>query len=342
MVTLNTRPVQKFSKILGLGTARPDVVVTNDDVCEWIDSSDEWIRTRTGISTRHRADAETSVMDLAVTAARDALQRSAVPPEEIDGVIVSTVSHPYATPSLAAKFAYEIGVSPAAAYDISAACAGYCYGVGQADALVRAGAARNVLVVGVEKLSDFIDNSERSISFLLGDGAGAVVVGPSEEAGIGPTVWGSDGSKWETISMTHSLLELRNRDWINDPVQEDEKVWPTLYQDGPTVFRWAAWEMAKVARQALDEAGVSPEDLSVFVPHQANMRIIDQLVKTLKLPDHVVVGRDIADAGNTSAASIPLAARRLLDEHPELSGRLALQIGFGAGLVYAAQVVVLP
>jgi 3-oxoacyl-[acyl-carrier-protein] synthase-3 len=342
VVTLNTSPVEHYSKILSFGAARPDVVVTNEDVCQWIDSSDEWIRTRTGISTRHRAGDDTSALDLAVGASREAIERAGIEAEEIDGVIVATVSHPYATPSMAAQLADAVGATPAPAYDISAACAGYCYGIAQADALVRSGAARNVLVVGVEKLSDFIDNSERSISFLLGDGAGAVVVGRSETPGIAPTVWGSDGSRWDTVGMTHSMLELRNRDWANEPVQEGEKLWPTLRQDGPTVFRWAGWQMAKVAQEAIDAAGLAAEDLGAFIPHQANMRIIDQLVKSLKLPESVVVGRDIAEAGNTSAASVPLAAHRLLEEHPELSGRPALQIGFGAGLVYAAQVVILP
>ncbi|MCT1367389.1 beta-ketoacyl-ACP synthase III [uncultured Kocuria sp.] len=342
MVTLKTTPVQKYTRILGVGEARPDVVVTNDDVCQWIDSSDEWIRTRTGISTRRRAGADTSVFDLALEAAQDAMSRAGVSGEQIDTVLVSTVSHPYATPSLATKLADAIGATPAPAYDISAACAGYCYGIAQADALVKAGTAGMVLVVGAEKLSDFIDNSERSISFLLGDGAGAAVVGPSDHPGISPTVWGSDGSKWETINMTHSMLEVRNRDWAHEPVTAEDKIWPTLYQDGPSVFRWAVWEMAKVAQEALESAGISSEDLGAFIPHQANMRIIDQMVKTLKIPEHVAVARDIAEMGNTSAASIPLATCRLLKEQPELSGKPALQIGFGAGLVFAAQVIILP
>ena len=207
----------------------------------------------------------------------------------------------------------------------------------------------------MEKLSDVIDNTERSISFLLGDGAGAVVIGPSDTPGIGPSVWGSDGSKWDAIRMTHPLTDIRaveqGRERAQSPdlldpetgaVREDATLWPTLRQDGQTVFRWASWEVAKRAQEAMDVAGVRPEDLSAFIPHQANMRIIDQMAKTLKLPESVVIARDIADAGNTSAASVPLAAHRLLAEHPELSGKLALQIGFGAGLVYGAQVVVLP
>ncbi|MEQ4566289.1 beta-ketoacyl-ACP synthase III [Paenarthrobacter sp. CAP02] len=348
---LNKTAVNENARILGIGAYRPDVIVTNEDVCQWIDSSDEWIRQRTGIITRHRAAADVSVIDMAEGAAREAIQQAGIEPSQLGAVIVSTVTHPYATPSAAAALTERLGATPAPAFDISAACAGYCYGVAQADALVRSGAAQYVLVVGAEKLSDVIDNHERTISFLLGDGAGAVVVGPSDTPGIGPSVWGSDGSKWDAIGMTHSLEDVkklgesaRHSDEIDDPaiLSATQDVWPTLRQDGQTVFRWAVWEMAKVAQQALDAAGIEAADLAAFVPHQANMRIIDEMVKKLKLPESVVIGRDIAQAGNTSAASIPLATHRLLKENPELSGGLALQIGFGAGLVFGAQVVVLP
>ncbi|GAA1354628.1 ketoacyl-ACP synthase III [Arthrobacter koreensis] len=349
--TLKQAPVNEFSRIHGLGAFRPDVIVSNEDVCQWIESSDEWIRQRTGIVTRHRADKGTSVVDMAELAGRDALSHAGIDGSELDAVIVSTVTHPFATPSAAAQVADRLGATPAPAYDVSAACAGYCYGIAQADALVRSGAAKYVLVVGVEKLSDFIDNTERTISFLLGDGAGAVVVGPSDTPGIGPSVWGSDGSKSGAIGMTHSMLEIRELSLAAEAdgelpasvlAERETKLWPTLRQDGQTVFRWAVWEMAKAAQQALDAAGVTAEDLSAFVPHQANMRIIDEMAKQLKLPESVVIARDIADAGNTSAASIPLATHRLLAEHPDLSGKLSLQIGFGAGLVFGAQVVVLP
>jgi 3-oxoacyl-[acyl-carrier-protein] synthase-3 len=233
---------------------------------------------------------------------------------------------------VAAIVADRIGTTPAAAYDVNAACAGFSYGVAQADALIRSGIANYAVVVGTEKLSDIVDPTDRSISFLLGDGAGAAVVGPSDTPGIGPTVWGSDGSKADAVGMNFTLTEFR----------DGEAPWPTLRQEGPTVFRWAVWEMAKVARQALEVSGIQASDLAAFIPHQANMRIIDEFAKQLKLPDTVVIGRDIETTGNTSAASIPLATHRLLEEHPELSGGLALQIGFGAGLVYSAQVVVLP
>jgi len=332
-VTLRQNTPVAFSRILGIGAERGELVVTNDDLAGPIGSSDEWIRQRTGIVTRTRAGDDRDVLDLSEAASLKALAAAGVAPDQIDTVVVSTVTHDMRTPSAAAIVADRIGANPAAAYDISAACAGYCYAIGQADALVRSGAARHVLVVGAEKLSDIVDPTDRSISFLLGDGAGAAVVGPSDFPGIGPTVWGSDGAKAPSIGQTHTWTQLRDNPDLG---------WPTLRQDGQTVFKWASFQVVKFAEQAMAAAGVRPEDIDVFVPHQANMRIIDQMVKTLKLPATVVVGRDIADTGNTSAASIPLAVERLLAEGQAKPGDVTLQIGFGAGLVYAAQVVVLP
>ena len=319
------------ARILGIGGVRGADVVTNDDVAGPIDSSDEWIRQRTGIITRRRATADVDVLDLAEGAARAALDHAGLTAADVDAVIVATTTYFHQTPAAAAVVADRLGALPAAAYDVSAACAGFAYGIGQADALVRAGAAHHVLVIGAEKMSDFIDPTDRSISFLLGDGAGAVVVGPSDTPGIGPTVWGSAG-QGHLIRQTASWKEAFERG----------TEWPTLRQEGASVFKWAVWQMAPIAEKAMAAAGVTPADIEAFIPHQANMRIIDQMVKQLKLPETVVVGRDIADSGNTSAASIPLAAERLLREGQVGSGALALQIGFGAGLVYAAQVVALP
>ncbi|WP_275006427.1 beta-ketoacyl-ACP synthase III [Promicromonospora iranensis] len=333
MTILQQAQPTQFSRILSIGAERGELVVTNDDIAGPIDSSDEWIRQRTGIITRRRAGADKDVLDLSEAAARKALDAAGLTGADIDAIILSTITHMHMTPSGAAILAERIGATPAAAYDVSAACAGYAYGIGQADALVRAGLARHVLVIGAEKLSEIIDPTDRSISFLLGDGAGAAIVGPSDTPGIGPTVWGSDGAKATAIRQTHSWTELR----------EDPSLgWPTLRQDGPTVFKWASFQMAPIAEKAMAEAGVTAQDIQVFIPHQANMRIIDQMKKQLGLPDSVVIARDIAETGNTSAASIPLAADRLLAEGQARSGDLALQIGFGAGLVYAAQVVVLP
>lgn len=330
--TLTQASGPAHSRILGLGGVRGENLVPNDDLVGPIDSSDEWIRQRTGIVTRARTGAETSVLDLAERAARQAIEHAGLQGSDIDAVLLATTTYFSQTPAGSAILADRLGATPAAAYDISAACAGYCYAIGQADALVRAGAARNVLVIGAEKMSDIIDPTDRTISFLLGDGAGAVVIGPSDTPGIGPTVWGSDGSQAQAIRQTHSWLDVR----------DNGAGWPNLVQEGPSVFKWAVWQMAPVAQKALDAAGVTADEIDAFVPHQANMRIIDQMIKQLKLPDSVAVARDIAETGNTSAASIPLATERLLREGQVSSGALALQIGFGAGLVYAAQVVVLP
>ena len=321
-----------FSKIYSLGAARGDLRVTNDEIAGPINSSDEWITQRTGIITRMRASRDRSLMDMAVEASNEAIHKAGIQASEIEAVIFSTITHPYQTPSAAALLGDLVGANPAPAFDISAACAGYCYGIAQADSLVRSGVAKYVLVVGGEKLSDFIDPTDRSISFLLGDGAGAAIVGPSDSPGISQSVWGSDGSKWEAVGMTGSLLDFR----------DGTGAWPTLVQEGQTVFRWAVWEMVKVAKEALEAAGINPEELDAIVMHQANERIIDEMAKQLGLPEHVVVAKDIKTTGNTSAASIPLAMHALLEQGQIKSGDLALQIGFGAGLAFGAQVVVVP
>ena len=332
MTTLNVRRGPEFTRILGLGVARGENVVPNDDLIGPIDSSDEWIRKMTGIATRVRANKDTSVLDLAERASREAIAKAGIDASEVDAIILSTITYPHITPGGAPILADLLGATPAAAYDISAACAGYSDGIAQADALVRAGQARNVLVIGAEKMSDYVDPADRSISYLLGDAAGAVVIGASDTAGIGPTVWGSDGSGAQLINQTASWIEVR----------DEGADFPTLRQEGPSVYKWASFKMGEVAMQAVEAAGVTPADIQAFIPHQANTRIIDQMVKQIGLPEHVAVGKDIVDSGNTSAASIPLATERLMRDGDAKSGDLALQIGFGAGLVYAAQVVVLP
>ena len=332
MKTLNQTTPVPYSRIYSLGASRGHLSVTNDDIAGPINSSDEWIRQRTGIITRKRADKDQSLMDMAVEASQEAISKAGIQASEIEAVILATITFPYSTPSGASLLSELVGAHGAAAYDISAACAGYCYGIAQADSLVRSGTAKYVLVVGGEKLSDFIDPTDRSISFLLGDGAGAAVVGPSDHPGISKSIWGTDGANWDKVGMTGSLIDFR----------DGKTGWPTLVQEGQSVFRWAVWEMAKVAKQALEASGLEASDLSALVTHQANIRIIDEFAKQLELPDTVVVARDIVDTGNTSAASIPLAMHRLLAEGQVKSGGYALEIGFGAGLAFAAQVVELP
>ncbi|PPK95398.1 3-oxoacyl-[acyl-carrier-protein] synthase-3 [Kineococcus xinjiangensis] len=346
---LRTAPSRQ-ARILGVGAHRPPRIIDNAEVCTWIDSSDEWIQQRTGIVTRRWAAPDVSVVDMSEDAAAKALAAAGLTGQDVDAVVVATVSHLQQTPAAAAILADRLGATPAAAFDISAGCAGFCHGVALAGDLVRGGTATNVLVVGVDKLSDFTDVSDRSTAFLFADGAGAVVVGASEEAGIGPTVWGSDGGQADAIRSKVSWLQLR-RGAV--PLGEQVAVeaaaaapeaapWPYLEQAGQTVFRWAVWQMAPVAQRALDAAGVRAEDLDAFIPHQANARIIDAMVKQLKLPDSVHVARDITEMGNTSAASVPLAMERVLADGEAPSRGLALLIGYGAGLSYAAQVVRLP
>jgi 3-oxoacyl-[acyl-carrier-protein] synthase-3 len=321
------------ARILAVGAYRPERVVTNAEVCERIDSTDEWIRERSGIIERRYAAPDESVIDMAVTATRIAVERAGISPEDLGMVLVATVTHPFQTPSAAAEVAFQLGATRAAAMDISAACAGFCYGLALANDMIRGGSARYVAVVGVEKLTDWIDPTDRGTAFLFADAAGAAIIGPADEPGIGPVVWGADGSQAEAICMTDSLIEFRDLGL--------EK-FPTLSMKGQQVFRWAVGEMPGVVSEALDRAGVTADDLSAFIPHQANMRITDAMVRAMRLPEHVPVARDIAYTGNTSAASIPLAMDRMLTDGEAPHGGLALLVGFGAGLVHAAQVVVLP
>ncbi|NJP99539.1 ketoacyl-ACP synthase III [Streptomyces zingiberis] len=332
-----------YARIMGVGGYRPTRVVPNEEILKHIDSSDEWIRSRSGIATRHWASPEETVALMSVEAAGKAIADAGIAPEQIGGVIVATVSHFKQTPAVATEIAHRIGAGKPAAFDVSAGCAGFGYGLALAKGMVTEGSAEHVLVIGVERLSDLTDLEDRATAFLFGDGAGAVVVGPSEEPAIGPVVWGSEGDKSDTIKQTVPWDEFRAGDLSRLPLDSKGEVkFPALTQEGQAVFRWAVFEMAKVAQQALDAAGVDPADLDAFIPHQANMRIIDSMVKTLKLPDTVTVARDVESTGNTSAASIPLAMERLLATGAAKSGDTALVIGFGAGLVYAATVVTLP
>ncbi|RKN45799.1 ketoacyl-ACP synthase III [Streptomyces hoynatensis] len=341
--TLKVSRGAPYARIMGVGGYRPTRVVPNEEILRHIDSSDEWIRSRSGIVTRHWAGPEETVAEMSLAAAGKALADAGIAAEEIDAVLISTVSHFMQTPSVATDIAHRLGAGKPAAFDISAACAGFGYGLTLARGMIVDGSARHVLVVGVERLSDLTDREDRSTAFLFGDGAGAVVVGPSEEPAMGPTVWGSDGEKADVIAQTVPWDRYRLGNLENLPVDSHGEVkFPALRQEGQTVFRWAVYEMAKVAQQALDAAGITAEELDVFIPHQANMRIIDSMVKTLRLPEHVVVARDIETTGNTSAASIPLAMERMLATGQAKSGDTALVIGFGAGLVYAATVVTLP
>ncbi|MGH3473058.1 MAG: beta-ketoacyl-ACP synthase III [Nocardioidaceae bacterium] len=332
-VTINTGAGSPHARLLGVGGYRPSRVVSNAEICERIDSSDEWIRTRSGIIERRWAEPHETVQMMSVAAGRKAIERAGITPAQLDCVIVATVSHLMQTPAIAPKISDDLGATPAAAFDISAACAGFCYGISLGSDMVRSGSAKYVLAIGVERLSDITDRDDRSTAFIFADGAGAAVVGPADEEGIGPVAWGADGTKFDLIrqrEMWPAVLEL------------DPPTMPHLRMDGNPVFRWASFEMAKVAQEAMDRAGITAADLDVFIPHQANMRITDAMARALKLPESIVIARDISHQGNTSAASIPLATEALLESGQAKSGDVALLIAFGAGLAYAGQVIRLP
>ncbi len=331
----NTKPSQN-TRILSVGAYRPSRVVPNSQIVDAIESSDEWIQQRTGIKTRHFADADESLIDMAYEAAKIAIERAGVHASDIDTVIFSTITYPFQAPSAATELITRLGNTKAAAFDIGAACAGFSYGVGIASDLVRNHTSKYVLVIGAEKLSDFTSPTDRATAFIFADGAGAVVIGPSEEVGISATTWGADADNRDAILMTPSWLDYKKGGTV------DKIGWPDISQEGQRVFRWAVYEIAQVGKKAISAAGIQPSDLAAFIPHQANERIIDSLVKSMELPDGIVIARDIQTTGNTSAASIPLAMDRVLAENPQLSGKLALLIGFGAGLVFSSQVVVLP
>ncbi|MGX1808700.1 beta-ketoacyl-ACP synthase III [Nocardia sp. NPDC055321] len=328
----------EHTAILGLGVYRPARVVTNDEVAGPIDSSDEWIRTRSGIRTRRFASDDETIISMSSAAARDAIEAAEIAPGEIDAVIVATSTWLLLTPAAAPQIATELGLEAAAAFDISAGCAGFCHALAVASDLVKGGTARNVLVVGVERLTDAVNPADRSTAFLFADGAGAVVVGASDEPGIGPTVWGSDGTQHHAIRQT--------KDWMEFFREIDEQglgaVRPYLAMEGTAVFRWAAHSLEKVCRDAIERAGLTPDDLDAMVPHQANGRIIEIMARVLKLPEHCALANDIEETGNTSAASVPLAMEALLRNGDAKPGGTALLIAFGAGLSYAAQVVTMP
>jgi len=322
-----------YAAVLGLGTERGKRVVPNSELVAAIDSSDEWIQQRSGIKERRWVGPDETLESMSLAASRKALDSAGIEPAQIDAIIVATCTHTMQTPALAAKLAHLLGTQSPVAFDISAACAGFCHALALANDMVRAGTSRHVLVVGAELMSEMTSQTDRGTAFIFGDGAGAVVVGPSETPGIGPVVWGSDGEQFDAIRQSVDWREV---------LAQDTPVMPYIQMDGAAVFRWASFEMAKIAQATLDHTGISVEDVDVFVPHQANMRIIDAMARTMKLPERVRIARDIAEQGNTSAASIPLALGRMYDEGTARSGDTALLIAFGAGLSYAAQVVQLP
>jgi 3-oxoacyl-[acyl-carrier-protein] synthase III len=312
------------ARILAFGGYQPTRVVTNDELAATVDTTDEWIRSRVGIASRRIAGPDETVADMAVAAGGKALAASGLSPDDIDLVIVATCTPEAQIPNTAATVARRLGISAPGAYDMNAACAGFCYALASASDAVRAGTARHVLLIGSEKLSQWVDWTDRSTCIIFADGAGAVVVGPvadPADAGIGPVVWGSAGDLADKIYIP-------DRDGF-------------IIQEGQAVFRWATTALHPVAKQACERAGVDPAELAAFVPHQANLRIIEAIARRIGAPQ-ALVADDIVTAGNTSSASIPLAIARMLERGELASGAPVLLLGFGAGICYAGQVITVP
>ncbi|WP_019631163.1 beta-ketoacyl-ACP synthase III [Actinomadura atramentaria] len=321
MTTIRINDTVPGSRVLAFGDYRPARVVTNDDLAATVDTNDEWIRSRVGIVERRVAAEDETIVDMAAQAGGKALAASGLAPADIDLVIVATCSAETPMPSHAASVAHRLGIAAPGAYDLNAACAGFCYALAAADAAVRTGSARNALVIGAEKMSQWIDWSDRSTCIIFADGAGAAVVGAAAEPGVGPVAWGSDGGQSDRIRIGSRHEYIR--------------------QDGQAVFRWATTAVAPVALAACERAGVAPAELAAVVPHQANLRIIEAIARKVKA-HNAVVADDIVRSGNTSGASIPIALSRMVERGDVPSGAPALLVGFGAGLAYAAQVIQIP
>ncbi|GGJ76331.1 3-oxoacyl-[acyl-carrier-protein] synthase 3 protein 4 [Pilimelia anulata] len=312
------------SRIVSLGHYQPARVVTNDDIAKLVETTDEWIVSRVGISSRRIADDET-VADMATAAAEKALAGSGLTAADIDMVVVATCSSADRCPNVATRVAGSLGIAAPVAFDINTACSGFSHGVALVDHAIRAGAARHAIVVGAEKLSELIDWTDRATCVIFGDGAGAAVVSAVEgdaEPGVGPVVWGSAPDKGDAI---------RIEGWQ-----------PRIEQEGQTVFRWATTALGPLAARACAAAGVEPGELAAFIPHQANTRIIDGIVRKLGLPESTVVAKDIVESGNTSAASVPLALSKMVERREIPSGAPVLLFAFGGGLTWAGQVIRCP
>ncbi|QIS22060.1 beta-ketoacyl-ACP synthase 3 [Nocardia terpenica] len=308
------------TRISGLGSYRPGRPVKNDELATRAGVDPDWIKNGTGIETRYHAGPDDDIVTMAVAAGRQALENAKVAPDEVDLVILTTSSRRQLMPAGAPQVATGLGIPGAGAFDLGAVCAGFSYALSMASNAVAVGQARNVLIASSERLSDLIEPGIREPFVIFGDGAGAAVVSSADQWGIGPVSWGSDGSRASAIET-----EIRGDTDL-------------IMMQGQAVYRWATGKMPAAATHACELAGVGLDEIAWFVPHQANLRIVDMLATQLGFAP-TQVARDVVDTGNTSSATIPIALQRLYESSDVRSGDLALLIGFGSGLSHAAQVV---
>ena len=318
----NGRPIS----ISGLGCHVPERVVTNDELATLVDTSDEWIIERTGIRERRIAADDEALTDISMPAARRALEMAGVEPASIDLLIVATVTPDMSFPSSAAILADKLGTPDAAAYDLSAGCTGFVYAIAQAHAMLAAGLAKRALVVGADVLSKILDWTDRSTLVLFGDGAGAVVMEQVEEGGFLGFELGADGGGGASLWLPGSGSRK-----FDDPDG-------LVKMNGREVFKFATRIMVTSADAILDECGKTVDDIDVYVPHQANVRIIDHAVKKLGVPQEKTV-INVDRYGNTSSGSIPLALADAADDGRLEPGKLVLLTGMGAGLTWGSALI---
>lgn len=319
--------------ILGTGKYVPERVLTNPDLEKMVDTSDEWIVTRTGIRERRIADAGQASSDLALPAAQRALEKAGITAEELDLIIVATITPDRFFPSTACILQDRLGARKAAAYDLSAACSGFIYALANARAMIASGMYKYALVVGAECLSKVTDYTDRNTCILFGDGAGAAVVGPVPEGrGFRSFVLGADGSGGELLKLEAG----GSRTPITPEVLEQRLNY--MYMEGREVFKFAVRIMGSAAEEALRRAGIEKSDIDLLVPHQANIRIIQSALERLSLPEDKCM-INLHRYGNVSAASIPIALAEAEEENRLREGDTVLLVGFGGGLTWAASVL---
>ncbi|RMD95297.1 MAG: ketoacyl-ACP synthase III [Calditrichaeota bacterium] len=318
--------------VLGTGKAVPERILTNHDLEKMVDTSDEWIRTRTGIERRHIANDHTRTSELASTAAQAALADAGLSAEEIDVILVGTVTGDATFPATACYVQEKIGAVNAAAMDLQAACSGFLYGTAMADSLITAGKAKHVLVIGAELLSRITDWTDRSTCVLFGDGAGAAVFGPAQDSrGVIDTFMKSDGR------LTHLLYMIGGGSSVPMEIALQERL-NYLKMEGPEVFKAAVTAMGDAAAHILERNGMTGEDIDLLIPHQANIRIIRATAKRLKMPEEKVY-INVNEFGNTSAASIPIAITEAREKGLLKPGDTALLVAFGGGLTWSSVII---
>jgi 3-oxoacyl-[acyl-carrier-protein] synthase-3 len=315
-----------YSRIVGTGRYLPERIMTNADLEKIVDTTDEWIRTRTGVERRHVVEPEQTTSDMCVEAAKKAMEAAGVKPQDIDMVITGTTTPDLIFPNISTIIQHRLGIPACTAFSLEAACTGFIYALTTADKFIKAGEAKCVLVMGAECITKLIDWNDRNTCVLFGDGAGAAVVVPSDEPGIISTALGADGQFKELLY--YPVGQSKNLEVAGT---EDAKI----IMKGNEVFKVAVKTLGAIAEEALTKAGVSKEELDWLVPHQANIRIIQAMAKRLNMPMEKVI-LTVQDHGNTSAASVPMALDVGIRDGRVKKGQLVLMEAFGGGFTWGS------